>query len=40
MKQIGLKSYQDIKLPKEWDEPSIDDFWEMFLSKYDPKGEL
>lgn len=34
MKQIGLRSYQDIKLPKEWDEPSIDDYFEMFYSEY------
>lgn len=40
MKQIGLRSYQDIKTPKEWDEPSIDDYWEMFWAQYDPKGEL
>lgn len=40
MKDIGLRSYQDIKTPKEWDEPSIDDYWEMFWSKYDPKSEL
>ena len=40
MKQIGLRSYQDIKTPPEWDEPSIEDFWEMFWTAYDPKGEL
>ena len=34
MKQIGLKSYQDIKTPPKWDEPSISDYFEMFYSEY------
>lgn len=34
MKQIGLKSYQDIKTPPRWDEPSISDYFEMFYSEY------
>lgn len=40
MKQIGLASYQAIKTPPEWDEPGIDDFWDMFITEYDPKNEL
>ena len=34
MKQIGLRSYQAIKTPPEWDEPSVDDYFEMFYSEY------
>ena len=34
MKQIGLKDYQSIKLPPEWDEPSVEDYFEMFYSEY------
>lgn len=39
-RMIGLESYQAINTPKEWDEPSTEDYFEKFFSAWAGKEEV
>ena len=39
-RMIGLESYQAIKTPPEWDEPSTEDYFEKFFSEWSGKEKV